>query len=263
MKFKLRKRLNEDTDYYELDPLVKYADFLEEKGRLVKVGNLRFDAQAMLRPFACDTRLCFPAKKAKDTKSGKGGKKNLSPRKNCSCCVVYTPRLSTRERERLESILPGIRRRFPTLGKEIERKGGFYEWDEGFDRIVMKNGGDICIFQTTDTSEFGFHACMIHVYCKERRLSASLYKPSACVMFPIFILELGDDEDSILVTTHNREVRTLGEEDDEYIEPGCLKKNPLAKRPLYIEMKETLVHMFGAEAWRRLDHALKVWSART
>jgi hypothetical protein len=254
MKFTLRKRLNDDTDYYDLDSVVKYSHYLEEQGRLVQVGNLRFDAQEMMRPFVCDTCLCIPPK---GNNNGRAKPPATGPRKNCSCCVVYTPRLSTQERERIEKILPGLRRRFPNLGKAIDRKDGFYEWDETYDRLVHKYGKDLCIFQTPDTSEFGFHACMIHAYCRENRLSETFYKPSACVMFPLYLLDLGEDNGGLLITAHTHEVCVIGEDDDDYVEPGCLKKNPLAKRPLYIEMKNTLVHMFGLKAWSILDRELR------
>jgi len=248
MAFRLRTRLSEDTASYDRDESEKYVDYLTEKGRIVKVGNLLFDAQAMLQEFVCDTRLCIP---------GKNGKIRGGKRKSNSCCVVYTPRLSTKERDRIDRILPGMLERFPRLGAAIEKAGGYYEWDEGFDRLLSKGRKSFCVFLTPDTGEFGFHGCMIHAYCLESNLSPYLYKPSACVMFPLFLLDVDEEDEVVLVTVHGEEVMRLGEDEDNYADVGCIHRNKIARRPVYVEMKDTLVHMFGAEAWRRLDRALR------
>ncbi len=244
-KYLLRKKLCEDTEYYDKDTIEKYIDYLEEKGRLLKIENLYFDVEAMLRPFVCDTRLCIASPKAKRSRKK-------------SCCVDYAPRLSTRERERIDKILPDLLKRFPRLKDTLEEAEGYYVWDESYDRTVNKNENGHCVFLTTDTGEFGFHGCMIHAFCKEKGLSRYLYEPSACVMFPLFILDVDTDEDTLLVSGHSEEVMTIDEDDDEnFVDVGCCKPNKLAKRPLYIEMKETFVHMFGAGAWERLDRALR------
>jgi hypothetical protein len=243
-RYRLKKRLAEDTSYYDRDAIEKYVDYLDERGRLLRLANLFFDTEALRRPFVCDTRLCFDAKG-----NGQGRRK--------SCCVVYAPRLSTRERERVDTILEGLQARFPHVRRAVARAGSYYEWDESYDRLVRKVAGNRCIFLTPDTSELGFHGCTIHAFCLEKGLAPALYKPSACVMFPLFLLDLNDDAEHILVTSHCHEVMTLGEEDDNFADVGCGKPNKLAKRPLYIEMKDTLVEMFGADLWKRLDQALR------
>jgi len=247
MKFQLQKRLREDTESYERDPIEKYVDYLRENGRILEMGNLLFDTQAMTQPFVCNTRLCIPD-------SGRNG----SRRKRSSCCVVCTSRLSTAERRRIEEILPGIRRRFKWLDARIKRLGGYYEWDESYDRLLTKDSLEHCVFLTPDTREFGFYACVIHVYCIENGLSPDWHKPSACVMFPLFLLETNDEKGAILVTSHSPEATALGEEDDGgHTAVGCLKKNPYARRPLYVEMNNTLITMFGQKAWDLLDGALR------
>ena len=247
MKFQLQKRLREDTESYERDPIEKYVDYLREKRRIIEIGNLLFDAQAMMQPFMCDTRLCIPRPRP-----------NGSRRKCTSCCVAYAPRLSTTERDRIEEILPGIRRRFKWLDAKMKKLGGYYRWGESYDRLLTKDSRRHCVFLTPDTREFGFHACLIHVYCIENGLSPDRHKPSACVMFPLFLLETNDENDTILVTSHSREVMALGEKDDGgHVAVGCLKKNPYAQRPLYVEMKNTLTAMFGRKAWDLLDKALR------
>jgi hypothetical protein len=246
-KIQLRKRLSEDTEYYDQDVIEKYIDFLEEKGRLERVGNLLLDAQALSRPFACDTTQCVSC-----GKTGRGRKK-LS-----SCCEIYTPRLSTRERECLDSILPVLYKRFPRLQKTIEKAGGYYEWDEGYDRMVNKGDNGLCVFMTPDTNEFGFHACKIHAWCLETGKSPFDYKPSACVMFPLFLLDTGRDDGTILLSVHSREIMTMGETDDgSYQEVGCLKAAKADAPPVYREMRTTLENMFGVSVWKQMDQVLK------
>ncbi|HBF34519.1 TPA: hypothetical protein DDW35_08140, partial [Candidatus Sumerlaeota bacterium] len=83
-------------------------------------------------------------------------------------------------------------------------------------------------------------------------------KPSACFMFPIFLLDLNDDEGGMLVAAHTKEVMSLGEEDDGgFCAPACLQKNKFASKPLYQEMQDTLTVMFGKKCWTKLDGALR------
>jgi len=160
MKFQLQKRFREDTEFYERDPIEKYVDYLREKGRILEMGNLLFDTQAMTQPFVCSTRQCIPD-------SGRNGSR--------------------------------------------------------------RNG-----------------------------LSPDRHKPSACVMFLLFLLETNDEKGTILVASHSPEVMALGEADDGgHTAVGCLKKNPYACGPLYVEMKNTLIAMFGQKAWDLLDRALR------
>lgn len=244
MKFELNKRLAEDTDSYERDPVEKYVEFRTEQGEIIEIGNLLFDVEAMLTPFVCDTRLCMGEAEKK------GGE-------YLSCCVVYAPRLSIREKERIEKILISLEERFPKLSSRLEKLEGFYEWDDQYDRLLTKDSKGRCVFLTPNKKDLGFYGCTIHSYCLENNLSPHLYKPSACVMFPLFILDVSDEEETILVTSHNREVMTLGEDEDNYHEMPCLLPNDLAEKPLYEEMKSTLVTMFGMKAWNLLDKAIK------
>jgi hypothetical protein len=248
MKYKLRKRLQDDTDYYAFDTITKYIDYLEEKGVLIRFGNLCYDRTAMLTPFVCDTRLCIPCRDGK-TITGK--------RRRRTCCGGYAPRLSTKERERIDEILPRVTDRFPKLSRRIDRNGGYYEWDDDFERLLMRPEGDWCIFMARDAKEFGFHPCLIHAYCLEQNIDPKHYKPAACVMFPIVLFETDDAEpDQMLVTRHTKETMNLGEEEDEYTALDCCKRNPLAKEPLYQSMRDTLVYMFGEAAWNKLHQEL-------
>ncbi|NQU42830.1 DUF3109 family protein [bacterium] len=246
MKFELQRRLAEDTDSYERDIVEKYVEYLVEAKDVVEVGNLLFDAEAMLQTFVCDTQLCFPEKK----RGRSGGACS-------SCCVSYTPRLSKDERDRIEEILENLTERFPWLEKRMDKLGGYYEWDAAYDRMVTKDSAGRCVFLTPNTKDLGFYACTIHSYCLEKGLDPHLYKPSACVMFPLFILDVDSDEGTILVTSQHREVLNLGEEEDNYHEVGCMVPNKLAKEPMYREMKSTLVTMFGEKAWNILDESLR------
>ena len=247
MKYDLRKRLQEDTDYYHQDTLVKYLDFLEEDGRLVRIGNICFDAEAMLDPFVCNTRLCIPGRHGRTM----GGLKH-----HRTCCGGYAPRISSKEKERIDTILPEIMERFPAVKELVEEEEGYYEWDEEYDRVLARPTEGWCIFMAKDPTEFGFHACMLHIFCKEKGLDPFLYKPSACLMFPLVLMDVDEDENIMLVSKHSHEVSSVGEDDDGYLELTCCSPNRLAKRPLYLEMKDTLVYMFGEEVWQKLRDAL-------
>lgn len=250
MRFPLRNRLTRDTEYYDLDPIVKYADYLDEQGRILWVGNLAFDAEAMMRPFLCDTRQCIA-----DAQGRIGGRK----RKTCSCCVSYTPRLSTDERKRIDRILPALRSKYPDLAERIDAGGTYYYWDDNYDRLVEKADRGFCVFLSPTPMESGIHGCLIHAHCLEEGLSPELYKPAACVMFPLFLLDIDSDEGTMLISAHSREVMEIGEDEDNYYKVGCLRKGATGTLPLYISMKNTLVHMFNDKAWQLLDKAMRKW----
>jgi hypothetical protein len=248
MKFRLEQQLCKDTESYERNVVDKYAEFLEEEGRILRIGNLLFDVEAMLRPFVCDSRLCIP---------DSDGKIQGKCRKTDSCCSVYTPRLSSDERNRIEELLPGLRQRFPELNVALSEKGGYFEWDDGYDRMLLKDASEnFCIFLTSSEEDLGFRGCMIHAWCLENGLSPMHYKPSACGMFPLYLMDLSEN-DEILVTAHGKKSVTLGDADAPYYKIGCQKRCPSDTPPLYVSMKGTLEHMFGAEAWRLLDKGLK------
>jgi hypothetical protein len=252
MKYKLRKRLYDDTAYYELDIIDKYVDYLTEQDRVLTFDNLMFDKEAMLMPFGCNTALCVPDAE---------GKINGRKRKCQCCCDIYAPRLSTQEREKIDKILPAMRKRYPALDKALQKADSYYEWDENYDRMIVKQKKHLCVFQTPDTKDLGFHGCYLHAWCLEKKLSRLEYQPSACIMFPIFILECGDEE-RVLVTAHTEEVRTLGETEEVDCNLPCMKANPHAKLPRYQYMKDTLIYMFGQEVWNRLDKALQKEKAK-
>lgn len=250
MEYKLRKRLLDDTNYYELDAVDKYADYLIEKDRVITLGNLLFDAEAMLAPFVCHTSLCIREKK------GPGGRLVPRARGGSCCCTCYSPRVSTSEREKIDGILPEVRKRFPELDREIRAAGGYYEWDANYDRMVLKGKHGLCIFMAPERSGAGFYGCYLHAWCLENKKDPQLYKPSACVMFPIFIFELSSGNRT-LVTSHTKEARNVGEDEEIFSDLDCIAPNALAKRPLYVEMKDTLVYMYGEKLWNRLDGELR------
>jgi hypothetical protein len=242
-------RLTEDTEYYDKDEIIKYVDYLEEHDRLVKIDNLMLDGRALLTPFVCNTELCVKpecGKKKKDKKRFMG-----------SCCVCYSPRLSTKERERIDEILPKLKERFPTLARRINEAEGYYHWDESYDRMVNNDGLSRCVFMAPDKDELGFHGCYIHAWCLEQGLDPAEWKPSACIMFPLFLLDVDSDEGTMLLTIHSEEVMAIGESEENYDHVGCLPKNKLAVEPIYRSMRDTIIYMFGEETYERIEEAME------
>jgi len=177
-EIQITQALDEDTAYYDQDTLDKYADYLEEKGRLIVIGNLLFDAETMAVPFVCDTRLCVPSNGAKDTK---GKTANPPP------AAFPTPRASRPPNASASTAFsPPCARAFPPSGPAIDKKKGYYYWDEDYDRYVAKKKKEFCVFLTTTPKNSVSTAALLHAYALEHNLSPALYKPSACTMFPVF-----------------------------------------------------------------------------
>ncbi|MFW6287064.1 MAG: hypothetical protein ACOC29_03900 [Candidatus Sumerlaeota bacterium] len=247
-------RLTEDTEYYDKDEIVKYVDYLEEQGRLIRIDNLLLDGDAMLTPFVCDTELCVKPKC--------GNKKKDKKRFCGSCCVCYSPRLSTRERERIDKILPEVKERFPIIARRINKADGYYHWDEGYDRMVNNDSLMRCVFMMPDKEELGFHGCAIHAWCLEQGLDPAEWKPSACIMFPLFLLDVDSDEGTMLLTIHSEEVMAIGESEENYDTVDCIPDNRLATDPIYRSMRDTIVYMFDEETWNRIKTAMEEYAAK-
>lgn len=231
-KYHINKQIAADSDTYERDGILKYLEYLEETDNAIRVGNVVFDVEELVkRKFACDTRLCL------DRRNGHFAKRR-------SCCTEYAVRVSTDEAARIRQFLPEISESYPDVGKAIEGAGGFCEHDAWFDRVLRKKPEGTCIFLSDQGGNI-FH-CAIHGAALKNRKSPFRLKPSACSLFPLCYLE---HEDGYVLTAYSMQNSRIIEDETEPLHYDCCAPNPLATRPLYIEMGDTISQLLGKECY--------------
>src|SRR5262249_3158183 len=115
------------TDDLNQAPLERYAALQRSIGRLLTIGTIDVDVDQLIeRNFLCDRHRCIqwtPHKKMAD-------KKPLIDR---SCCSTYTVPLTESDRQKVEEILPLVKKR---LAKDhplrVDSNEPFYDIDDDF-----------------------------------------------------------------------------------------------------------------------------------
>jgi hypothetical protein len=239
-------------------PVKRYIEVQKQRGRLISIGNIDVDIDHLVeRTFLCDRHRCIqwtPHEKMDD-------KKMLIDR---SCCSRYTVPVTDLDREKIEEILPLVRKR---LAKDhpyvTEPDEPPYEIQDDYSFALRERESGACEFVLY---EHGRTACAIHKTCLEEGLSPWEYKPLGCSMWPLAILDYEDDDgkERLLLTIYARATEGLFDnesDDDDTAESSfaCLVDKDPAYDPMYRACQGVIVQAFGAEFYRKLDqHAQKL-----
>lgn len=238
--YRIDPQIETDSDSYDRDIIEKYLDYLQETDNAIEVGNVVFDVEQLVRrKFVCDTRLCLK-------------KTNGYFSKRRSCCTEYSVRVSSDERDVIEDFMPKIRKHYPDIGEAIDVAGDFAEFDDWFDRVIRKKSDGTCMF-LSDQGGGIFH-CAIHGAALKEKESPFEQKPSACTLFPLCYLE---HDGGIILTAYSLQNARVIEEENEPIPYDCCEPNPLAEKPLYIEMAKTIQDLLGKECYDRFVKKIK------
>ncbi len=239
-QFRIDKQIAADSDSYEQDIILKYLEYLRETDNAIEVGNVVFDVEQIVRrKFVCDTRLCL------DRRNGHFAKRR-------SCCTDYAVRVSSEEMARIRDFMPQIESAYPDVGEAAKAAGGFYEYDDWYDRVLRKKPEGTCIF-LSDQGHNNFH-CAIHGACLKHKKNPFRMKPSACALFPLCYLE---HEDGFILTAYSMQNVRVIEDENEPIPFDCCAPNPLATRPMYVEMKDTIIQLLGEDCYQGLVREVK------
>lgn len=238
-KYKINEQIARDSDSYDRDIIEKYLEYLHATDNAIEIGNVVVDVEEVVRrKFVCDTRLCI-----------KTARNNFLKRR--SCCTEYSVRVSEDEAHRIAKMLPEIAEHYPDTAAAIESAGGFCEFDSWFDRVLRKRPEGICIF-LADQGNDVFH-CAIHGTALRTGKKTLKSKPSACSLFPLCYLE---HDGGLILTAYSLQNARVIEGENEPIAYDCCEPNPLATRPLYVEMKNTLIDLLGKDFYVALEREI-------
>ncbi|MCX7016183.1 MAG: DUF3109 family protein [Candidatus Sumerlaeota bacterium] len=234
---RINKRIDRSLDYYDDTVERRYVDCLKETGNALVIDNLIVDVPAVVRRrFVCHTDLCIGAKPL-DSLAGR------------SCCSSFAVRVAPKEIRRIETLLPQVRRRYPGIAETIDRlEGAWWHYDEEDYNKALKsapNGG--CIFLTP--REDGMYKCALHAAAMDLGVDPNRVKPAACLLFPLFVVEV---EDNLLLTCTSEETRHVIDDNGEYHHFDCLCPNAMAPRPLYVEMAGAIRALLGKKAYKKM-----------
>jgi hypothetical protein len=247
---RLRPRAKRLLDYTDTDIVDRYLEFLlASKDRHLWVGKVLIDVdQVIRRRFACTTHLCLWSKR--------DGHAPHPVRSRHSCCVDLDVQLLPTEVEAIERHLPKVLAGHADVAGHVAEHG-FWRYDEEWWKILQKKGDGSCAFLTY-SPEMGQHVCGLHATALRERISLAQIKPLICRMFPIFLLETGDQH---ILTCYGPETHRLLF-DEEYTRMNCLHDNPHATDHVYRALRGALEALIGPEGYRQLAEAAEEILAR-
>jgi hypothetical protein len=235
-------------------PVQRYVNVQKTRGRLITVGNVDVDVEHVVeRTFLCDRHRCIQWTPHEH-------KKDARPLIDRSCCSRYTVPVTDLDRERVEEILPLVRKRLDAKHPLVlDASEPPYEVQDDYSFAMRERENGACQFVVY---EDGLTGCAIHKTCLEEGLDPWVYKPLGCSLWPLAILDYEDDDGKkrLLLTIYARATEGLfeSEPDGESAEESsfaCLVDRDPAYDPMYRACREVLEHTFGDEFYRRLDRA--------
>jgi hypothetical protein len=247
------KALRIHTEDLESAPLDRYAALQKSIGRLMTIGKVDVDVdQVILRRFLCDRHRCIqwtPHEKKKDAK----------PIIDRSCCSSYNVSISPSDREKVEEILPLVRKRLaknhPLVTDPTEP---FYDIDDDFSFQLRETDRGTCEFVLY---EEGLTTCAVHKTCLEEGLDVAEYKPIVCSLWPLALIDYeADGETRYFLTAYGATNAGIfeGSDNDEDEDPGadrfaCLVDDSPGYEPLYRSHGEILRFLLGDKFYEELD----------
>ncbi len=233
-------------------PVKRYVEVQKTRGRLISIGNIDVDIDNLIeRTFLCDRHRCIqwtPHEKKADAR----------PIIDNSCCSRYTVPVTDLDRERVEEILPLVKKRLeknhPLIVSPDEPA---YELQEDYSFAMRERESGACQFVLY---EKGLTTCAIHKTCLEEGLDPWVYKPLGCSLWPLAILDYEDDDgkERLLLTIYSNTTEALFDneaEDDSNGESvfACLVDKDPSYDPMYRACRGVIVQTFGDEFYRKLD----------
>lgn len=161
-----------------------YLRKLEKEGKIIRHGNLLFDAKSLLETrYKCDPRICLKVKKGIY---------------HGSCCTDYSVDLVKEEENRIRELLEAGRKecmkKYPwVIGEKL------YERNRDGSHYLRHRKDNTCVLSVVKD---GVILCVLDLLSKKLGLGRAHYKPSTCFSWPFDCMSIGD---KTFVTTINGE----------------------------------------------------------
>src|SRR5688572_8534696 len=196
------------TDDLNQAPIERYVVLQRSIGRLISIGDVEVDVdQVIERRFLCDRHRCIQWRPHERTE-------DATPLIDWSCCSSYDVPLTDSDRERVEAILPLVRKRLaPTHPLRTDASEPFYDIDDDFSYQLRQTDRGTCAFVLY---EAGRTTCAVHKTCLEEGLDVWEHKPIGCSLWPLALVDYqADGRERHLLTAYASATRGLFESDDD------------------------------------------------
>ena len=246
------KALRLHVEDLEQTPLERYALLQRSIGRLLSIGNVDVDVdQVIQRRFLCDRHRCIqwtPHEKKSDAR----------PLIDRSCCSSYTVPISDSDRQKIEEILPLVRKRLgPSHPLRKDDGEPFFDIDDDFSLHLRETDRGTCEFVLY---EAGRTTCAVHKTCLEEGLEVAEYKPIACSLWPLALVDYErDGRKRYFLTAYadtNAGIFEGHDPDDENQREdhfACLVDDSPSYLPLYRSQEDILRFLLGDKFYAELD----------
>jgi hypothetical protein len=242
MPFSLSGRYERWLHESDDDPWDKYIQELRDNAELLEIENVQIDVPAVVqRRFSCVSHECAPSRRDAERRS---------------CCADLDVDLTPEEIRDLggafEPIRDFLEARDP-LWKRRRGSGPRFTFESTMQRSMdytrtLRRPRGRCVFSYMD-GDNGLR-CGVHAACIEHGLDLKKVKPRVCHMFPLLLTDLSDGRFFLTSMADSRNAPLI-DFDDHWRYP-CLDSRA-EWQPLYREMRETLIELFGAEFYAALD----------
>jgi len=237
------KDLDEAADQKLMDALFKR---LKTDANVVRCGTTYVDVAGTIeRLVACADGLCMRRRR---------GKRLLGK----TCCSTFRVPLTTEDVEQVAKCVDEVRTLHDVDRAITKTEGWWFHDDEGLWLERRKNGS--CVFFTAPDGEPP--RCAIHEWALREGLEHRKYKPEGCCLFPIYLIEYG--EEALITSYGTPYMLEVDEEEPEDIHTfKCTNPPTVMGTPLLIEQQDELAYRLGRARWgrmlaklRKLGHAV-------
>jgi hypothetical protein len=243
----------------EQTPIERYAILQRSIGRLLTVGKVDVDVdQVIRRRFLCDRHRCIQWTPHEH-------KADARPLIDRSCCSSYTVPITDSDRQKIEEILPLVRRRLaPDHLLRLDPSEPFYDIDDDFSFNLRETDRGTCEFVIYDQ---GRTSCAVHKTCLEEGLEVAEYKPIGCSLWPLALVDYdGEGGKRYFLTAYASTNAGLFEghdpEEDEASEDqfACMVDDAPEYEPLYRSHEQILRFLLGDKFFVELDRRARALS---
>lgn len=211
---------------------------LRKRKDVVRVGKVFVDVTgAIERRLACSDGLCMAG--------GRPGK--LAGLAGKSCCTTFRVPIGRQDVERVAKVVDEVRQ-IRDVGRAIDRAGGWWRIED--DQAWLENRPNgACVFLSAEPG--GRPWCTIHEWSVRNGRDFRDHKPETCCLFPLYVLECGDE---VLITSYGSALMRKAdpEEADQIKSFDCLHPPEGAGRPVIVEQEDELRHRLGSARWDKV-----------
>ena len=241
---------DDDEDEVDFDALFRR---LRKDPNVVRVGRTYVDVAGIIaRQINCADGLCMQ----------QGDARKLSGK---SCCTTFRVPLERRDLERIATVVDQVRT-VRDVGAAIDAadeagdKDTADLWKHDADGLWLETRPTgACVFLSRPRG--GIPRCSIHEWALSRGLDFRAYKPEGCCLYPMYLIENGDE---LLVTSYGSPyMLEVDDEDPDDIKTFACTLPPAGKGvPLLVEFEEELNYRLGPKRWGPVLEPLRsLWHA--